>query len=81
MDEFFASKPATNNSYLCVGPLTRGEAADAANSGIGNGLGYYIYVAESANTRGPIEILGRVADGDAARRLCDLLGLHACSVA
>ena len=29
MDEFFASKPATNDSYLCVGPLTRSEAADA----------------------------------------------------
>ncbi len=81
MDEFFASKPATNNSYLCVGPLTRDEGADAASDGIGNGLGYYIYVAESANTRGPIEILGRVADGDAARKLCDLLGLHAYSVA
>ena len=46
MDEFFASKPATNNSYLCVGPLTRDEGADAASDGIGNGLGYYIYVAE-----------------------------------
>lgn len=81
MDEFFASKPATNNSYLCVGPLTRGEAPDAADCGIGDGSGYYIYVAEASKTRGPVEILGRLSDGEAARRLCDLLGLTAYPVA
>jgi hypothetical protein len=47
MDEFFASKPATNDSYLCVGPLTQLEAAEASESGLGDGLGYYIYVAEA----------------------------------
>ena len=48
MDEFFASKPASNHTHLCVGPLTRAAAADALDDGIGDGLGYYIYVAEAA---------------------------------
>jgi hypothetical protein len=78
MDEFFASKAVTNCSYVCVGPLTRDEGADASIQGIGDGTGYYIYVAETSNKRGPVEILGRIADGEAARRLCDLLGLQSC---
>jgi hypothetical protein len=76
MDEFFASKPATNDSYLCVGPLTRMDAADAADEGIGNGLGYYIYVAAARDIRASVEILGKVASEDAARRLSNLLGLQ-----
>jgi hypothetical protein len=75
MDEFFASKPTTNENYLCVGPLTRGDAAEAIDSGIGNGLGYYIYVA-SASPSGPVEILGMIPDETAARRICDILGLR-----
>ena len=81
MDEFFASKPATNDSYLCVGPLTKSEAADVVEAGIGNGLGYYLYVSENGNTRGVVEVLGRLAGEDSARRLCDLLGLRAYSAA
>ena len=75
MDEFFASKPATNESFLCVGPLTRADAMEAAETGIGGGLGYYIFVAAASDIRGPVEILGRLASEDAARRMCDLLGL------
>jgi hypothetical protein len=72
MDEFFASKPATNDSYLCVGPLTKSEAAEAQ---IGSGLGYYLYVSE--NDRQGVEVLGKLCGEDSARRLCDLLGLRA----
>lgn len=75
MDEFFASKPATNESFLCVGPLTRADAMEAAETGIGSGLGYYIYVALASDIRGPVEILGRLANEESARRMCDLLGL------
>jgi hypothetical protein len=74
MDEFFASKPATNDSYLCVGPLTKSEAAEVHDAGIGNGLGYYLYVSGNDNKRGGIEVLGRLAGEDSARRLCDILG-------
>jgi len=81
MDEFFASKPATNDSYLCVGPLTKSEAADVADAGIGNGLGYYLYVSQNDNKPGMTEVLGRLSSEDAARRLCDLLGLRAYSPA
>jgi hypothetical protein len=81
MDEFFASKPTTNENYLCVGPLTRGDAAEAADNGIGNGLGYYIYVAPASGSEGALEILGKLAGEDAARRLCDLLGLQTYAVA
>jgi len=81
MDEFFASKPATNDSYLCVGPLTKSEASDAADIGIGNGLGYYLYVSAMDSRQGAIEVLGRLGGEDAARRLCDLLGLRAYSAA
>jgi len=57
MDEFFASRPAINDSYLCVGPLTKAETADAQEAGIGNGLGYYLYV--SAIDSGPSWRRGR----------------------
>lgn len=80
MDEFFASKPATNDSYLCVGPLTKSEAADL-DTGIGNGLGYYLYVSAIDRSQGAVEVLGRLGGEDAARRLCDLLGLRAYSPA
>jgi hypothetical protein len=80
MDEFFASKPATNDSYLCVGPLTKSEAADVAEAGIGSGLGYYLYVSENDSKQG-VEVLGKLGGEDSARRLCDLLGLRAYSVA
>ncbi|MGY4405283.1 hypothetical protein [Bradyrhizobium sp. USDA 3315] len=79
MDEFFASKPATNDSYLCVGPLTKSEAADVAEAGIGNGLGYYLYVSAIDSRPGAVEVLARLGGEDAARRLCDLLGLRAYS--
>lgn len=75
MDEFFASKPATNESFLCVGPLTRADAIEAAETGIGGSLGYYIFVAGASDIRGPVEILGKLANEEAARRMCDLLGL------
>jgi hypothetical protein len=81
MDEFFASKPATNDSYLCVGPLTKSEAADVIDSGIGNGLGYYLYVSAIDSRQGAVEVLGRLGGEDAARRFCDLLGLRADSAA
>lgn len=77
MDEFFASKAATNDSYVCVGPLTRADAPEASEIGIGTGLGYYIYVAEATNIHGAVEVLGRLADEGAARRMCELLGLRA----
>jgi hypothetical protein len=78
MDEFFASKPATNDSYLCVGPLTKSEAAEATEAGIGCGLGYYLYVSDNDSGRG-VEVLGKLGGEDSARRLCDLLGLRAYS--
>jgi hypothetical protein len=81
MDEFFASKPATNDSYLCVGPLTKAETADVQEAGIGNGLGYYLYVSGIDSKQGAVEVLGRLGGEDAARRLCDLLGLRAFSAA
>jgi hypothetical protein len=81
MDEFFASKPATNDSYLCVGPLTKSEAADVIDAGIGNGLGYYLYVSAIDSKQGAVEVLGRLSGEDAARRLCDILGLRAYSTA
>lgn len=80
MDEFFASKPATNDSYLCVGPLTKSEAVEAADAGIGSGLGYYLYVSGMESKSG-VEILGKLGGEDSARRLCDLLGLMAYSPA
>jgi hypothetical protein len=79
MDEFFASKPATNDSYLCVGPLTKAETIDIQEAGIGNGLGYYLYVSPIDSKQGAVEVLGRLGGEDAARRLCDLLGLRAYS--
>ena len=52
MDEFFASKPATNDSYLCVGPLTKSEAADVIDAGIGNGLALQLLFLRASESMG-----------------------------
>jgi hypothetical protein len=57
------------------------EAADVMDTGIGNGLGYYLYVSAIDSKQGAVEVLGRLGGEDAARRLCDLLGLRAYSAA
>ena len=76
MDEFFAWMPTTNDGSLCIGPLTRAESQDATEAGIGDGSGYYIYVAPAPGSNNSVEILGRLSGAEEARRLSELMGLQ-----
>lgn len=75
MDEFFAAKAVSNDQLLCIGPLSRAEAPDAQESGLGNGTGLYVYLMRASGPE--VDILGRIASPEAAETLSRLLGFSA----
>lgn len=78
MDEYFAATPATNATVLCVGGVTRAEAAGARDDGIEiDGLGYYLFLADEAEPSRPIEILAKLVSDTAAARLAQIFELRA----
>ena len=71
MEEYYFGVPLSNSRSLCVGPITRNEAA-AADSGFCDGLGYYLFVADAENPQGT-EVLARFASEEAAFRMAETL--------
>lgn len=70
-DESFAALPLIDGKLLCVGSITRAEAA-AASADIGlsiDGLGYYLFIAEQARPNEPIEVLAKFLTETAALAL------------
>lgn len=74
MEEYFGSVPISNSALLCVGGITRAEAAAAQEGGADvDGFGYYLFVADQSAPKRPIEILAKFASNAAAERLARLL--------
>lgn len=71
MEEYYFDTPLSKSRSICVGPITRNEAA-AAEAEFCDGLGYYLYVADADNPEGT-EVLARFASEDAARQMSDML--------
>jgi hypothetical protein len=71
MEEYYFDAPLSKSRSLCVGPITRNEAA-SADAPFCDGLGYYLYLADTDNPSGA-EVLARFASEDAARRMSDML--------
>ena len=71
MEEYHFDARLSNSRSLCVGAITRQEAA-AAGAEFCDGLGYYLYVADSENPQST-EILARFASEEAAFQMSALL--------
>lgn len=81
-EEYFAAVPISNSSVLCVGSITRSEAARALEEGINiDGTGYYLYLAEQDSPAKPIEILASFSSNSAAEKLIKLFGQNRLAMA
>lgn len=77
MDEYFAALPLTNATRLCVGGVTRAESDRARDDGLDiDGRGYYLFLANEAEPRQPIQILAKFVSDLEAGRLARLLAAH-----
>ena len=72
MDEFYFSAPAGNSKVLCVGPISKIEAANA-DVPFCDGLGFYLYVADANEPTSEIQVLGKLTSDTAAEKLCRLI--------
>jgi hypothetical protein len=64
MEEYYFDAPISNSRSICVGSVTRDEAA-ASGAEFCDGLGYYLYVADVANPK-ETKVLARFASEEAA---------------
>jgi hypothetical protein len=71
MEEYHFGASLSNSRSVCVGPITRDEAA-AAGAEFCDGLGYYLYVTDAENPQGT-EVLARFASEEAAFRMSAVL--------
>ncbi len=74
MDEYFAAMPMTNATKLCVGGITRAESERANDDGVDvDGRGYYLFLANEADPKQPIEIFAKFVSELEAGRFARLL--------
>ena len=74
MDEYFAALPINNATVLCVGGVTRAEAEQARDGGIeADGYGYYLFLANAAEPKQPIQLLAKFFSEFEAGRIARLL--------
>jgi hypothetical protein len=76
MKEYHFDVPISNARSLCVGPITRTEAA-VTESSFCDGIGYYLFVTDVDNPHAT-EVLARFASEEAARSMTETLK-HFCS--
>jgi hypothetical protein len=70
MSRHFATLPVSNTTSLCIGGVTRNEAAEARAEGLPvEDDGFYLFLASSNEPSRPIEILARFFSVDQAERL------------
>lgn len=74
MDEYFAALPVTNATVICVGGVTTREVQQANDDGIDiDGSGYYLFLANEAEPKQPIQILAKFVSEREAGRFARLL--------
>jgi hypothetical protein len=73
MDVHFGSIPASNSTQLCVGTITRGEAASVRDEGFPiDGTGYYLFLADESAPEQPIRVLAKFISNSDAEMLVKL---------
>lgn len=74
MDEYFAAMPLTNATMVCVGGISGREVRQAQEDGIEvDGLGYYLFLANEAEPKQPIQILAKFVSEREAGRFARML--------
>jgi hypothetical protein len=68
MEEYYFEMPLSNSLVLCVGAITREEAA-STETDFCDGRGHYLYLANASEPQTPIEVLGKLTSAEAAERL------------
>ena len=71
MEEYHFDAQLSSSRSVCVGSITREEAA-AADADFCDGLGYYLYVVDADHPDGA-EVLARFASEEAALRMSAVL--------
>ena len=71
MEEYYFGASLSNSRSVCVGPITRDEAA-AAGADFCDGIGYYLYVTDAENPEAT-EVLARFASEEAAIHMSAVL--------
>jgi hypothetical protein len=73
MDEFFFSLAIDSRKTLCIGPITRKEAASLSDSGLGDGSGLYLYFADSEARNPDISVIGKISSPESAALLANMM--------
>jgi hypothetical protein len=74
MDECFAAMPVTNATIICVDGITTREVQQANDDGVDvDGRGYYLFLANEAEPKQPIQILAKFVSEIEAGRFVKLL--------
>lgn len=71
MDEFFFSLSLDSKRTLCIGPITRREAANLPDSRDGTGL--FLFVVDASNRGQEIKILSRLVSLEMAADLANMI--------
>lgn len=74
MEEYYFETPLTNSKVLCIGSITKAEAAAARyDAHFCDGFGYYLFVADDQEPRREIEVVAKLVSEEAAASLAHLL--------
>lgn len=74
MEEFFAEALISEARSLCIGTITREEAANAGGVAAQGGEGIYLLSVDLRDRTAPPEVLARLMSEEAAAKLAKLLG-------
>lgn len=58
---------------LCISPLSAKTYREAGGNGLGGDNGYFIYEVDLKNPQARIEVIGKAASIESAKRLFDML--------
>jgi hypothetical protein len=72
MDEFFFSLSLNGKKSLCIGPITRREAANLHDSNMGDGTGLYLFVVD-ADQSNEISVIARIDSCETAAMFANML--------
>jgi hypothetical protein len=77
LPDYFASIPINGTSVACVGGITTKEAEIASADGVQiDGMGYYLYVADSKDLKKPIEVMAKFISESQAARFARMIRHH-----
>lgn len=76
MDDYFISIPVSESKNICISPIT-GCEHESAEVSLGSEFGLFVY--ETNQLNGNVEVLAKLASREAAERLSELLAAASAS--